>query len=158
MARFLHIINRNGKQAAGFFLDSFCPALWQTTMSQHMCQATFSSRHSKADPSKTNFPSCCQHSSKYSNGVLLCRGPCLRECTTAWQSVRLCGRIKHASASLYSFPNHQRQLCALADKKEVKLLKNWTCRLGVESAICGVEVKEMPLFFQQHCCGIQMHC
>lgn len=44
----------------------------------------------------------------------------------------------------------------MADKKEVKLLENWTSRLGVESAICGVEVKEMALFLQQHCCGIQM--
>lgn len=79
--RLLHMINRNGKQVAGFFLDSFCPVPWQTTMSLHMCQATFSSCHSKADPSKTNFPSCCHGSSKYVNRVLLCRGPCLRECT-----------------------------------------------------------------------------
>lgn len=105
-------------------------------------------------------PSCCHGSSKYSNGVPLCRGPRLRECTTAWQSVRLRGRIKHASMplahSLYSFPNHQRQRCTVADKKEVKLLKNRTSRLGVESAVCGVEVKEMPLFSQQHCQRIRV--
>lgn len=70
------------------------------------------------------------------------------------------GRIKHASMlfarSLYSFLNHQRQRCAVADKKEVKLLKNRTSRLGVESAVGGVEVKEMPLFSQQHCQQIRV--
>lgn len=156
VARCLRMINRHGKQAEGFFLDFFCPVSWKTTLSLHRCQATFSSCHSNPDPSKTNFPSCCHGSSKYGNGVPLCRGPRLRECTTAWQSVWLCGRIKHGSRSLYSFPKHQRQLCAVADKKEVKLLKNWTSRLGAESAICGVEVKEMPLFSQQHSCGIQV--
>lgn len=84
------------------------------------------------------------------------RGPRFRERTTAWQSVWLRGRIKHAFRTLYSSPNHQRQLCTVADKKEVKLLKNWTSRLGVESAICEVEAKEMPLFSQQHSCGIQV--
>lgn len=44
----------------------------------------------------------------------------------------------------------------MADKKEVKLLKNWTSRQGVESAVCGVDVKEMPLFSQQRRRGIQV--
>lgn len=76
----------------------------------------------------------------------------MAERVTVWED-KTC---LYASRSLYSFSNHQRQLCAVADKKEVKLLKNWTSRLGVESAVCGVEVKEMPLFSQQHCRGIQV--
>ncbi len=135
------------KPNSKIFVDSFCPVPWQTTLSLHRCQATFSSCHSKPDLSKMNFPSCCQGSSKDGNGVLLCRGLRLREWTTVWQSVWVCGRIKHASHSLYSLPNHQRQLCALADKKEVKLLKKRTSRLGVESAICWVEVKRDATFF-----------
>lgn len=71
------------------------------------------------------------------------------------------GRIKRARMllallPLYSFLNHQRQVGVLADKKEVKLLKNWTSRLGVERVVCGAEVKEMPLFCQQRCRGIQV--
>lgn len=120
-------------------LDPFCPVPWQTTLSLQRCQATFSSCHSKPDPSKTNFPSCCHGSSKYGNGVLLCWGPRLRVHTTAWQSVGLCGRIKHASRSLYSFLNHQRQLCTVADKKEVKLMESE--QVGWELKVLSVGLK-----------------
>ncbi len=44
----------------------------------------------------------------------------MAERVTVWED-KTC---LYASRSLYSFSNHQRQLCAVADKKEVKLLKN----------------------------------
>lgn len=45
---------------------------------------------------------------------------CMAERVTVWED-KTC---LYASRFLYSFPNHQRQLSAVADKKEVKLLKN----------------------------------
>lgn len=45
----------------------------------------------------------------------------------------------HASRSLHSLPNHQRQLAAVADKKEVKLLK--TEQVGGELKVPSVGLK-----------------
>lgn len=147
---FLHMINRHGRLDSRIFkkkknFNSFWPVPRQTTAPPHMCQATFSTRHSQTDPSEMYFPSCCNGSSKRANGVPLCRGPRLRECTSHG-SARDCVGGWNALLALFTVPpNHQRQPRAVADKKEVKLLKTWTSRLGVERAVGGVELKEMPL-------------
>lgn len=149
------------KARSRIILDPFCPVHWQTTLSLHRCQATFSSCHSYSDPSKTNFPKLLPQQLKvWQRSTAVQKSPSQGEYNhmakrvTVWEDKTcLCAS---RSLSLYSFPNHQRQICTVADKKEVKLLKNWTGRLGVESAVCGVEVKEMPLFSQQHCRGIQV--
>lgn len=118
-------IRQEGARRAAF-RDSFCAALRQTTSSLRRCQATFSSRYWKPDPSKTNTPSCSHNSSRSSGGKRLRRAPRLggayggRACVCA-------------SRSLYSFPNHQRPLGAAADTKGGKRLEDSTSRLRVES-------------------------
>lgn len=87
-------------------------------------------------------PSCCHGSSKYGNGVLLCRGPRLRECTTAWQSVWLCGRIKHASMPFALFTLSQ---TIKGRSAQWQTKRRWNCRkteqVGWELKVLSVGLK-----------------
>lgn len=75
---------------------------------------------------KTNFP---QVVTTAAQSVAMCTSLHLRESTTAWQRVQLCGRINRASVpharSLFTLPQTIKGSSATAaDKKEVKLLKH----------------------------------
>lgn len=161
VARCLHMINRHEKHTLGFFyLALSVPCLGK--QHRHCTGVKQLFKLPLKHRSKQNeFPKLLPQQLKvWQWSAAVQKSPSLgaysrtAERVPAWEDKT---RFYAAhSLSLYSFPNHQRQLCTVADKKEVKLLKTWTSRLGVESAVCGVEVKETPLFSQQHRRGIQV--
>lgn len=120
-----HMINRHKKHAAGLFwtLSVLC-------LGKQHCQCTgvkqlFQPVTQTQIQAKRISPSCYHSSSKYGN---VHKSPsqgeynCMAERASVWEDKScLCAS---RSVSLYSSPNHQRQLCMVADKKEVKLLKN----------------------------------
>ena len=105
VARCLRMISRHWKQTAPppTTLSVLCHGkhIIAALVSGKILNPSLKSRSKR----KTNFPSCCRGSSKYSsNGVLLCRSSRLWESTTTWQSVQRCGRMKHASMPLAHTP------------------------------------------------------
>lgn len=142
------------------FLDPFCPAPWRATSSPRRCQAAFSSCHSKPDTNKNASPKLLPRQLKVrQQSTAVQRSPSqgayshTPEHVTVWEDKTcLCAS---RSRSLYFFQKHQRPHSRVADKKEVKLLKNWTSRLGVESAVKGLKWKKHHYSSQQHCSGFQ---
>lgn len=128
VARCLHMINRHEKHTLGFFyLALSVPCLGK--QHRHCTGVKQLFKLPLKHRSKQNeFPKLLPQQLKvWQWSAAVQKSPSLgaysrtAERVPAWEDKT---RFYAAhSLSLYSFPNHQRQLCTVADKKEVKLLK-----------------------------------